>query len=158
MNGMQRADVERFRSIIGARLGLQFEDDKLDMLADVLRTRLQEKGQASPSCYFSSLESIREARQELRSLASQLTISETYFFRFPEHFNAFRAVALPERMRLAHAYSPVRILSAGCASGDEAYSLAIVLREQFPQLASMNVVITGIDINPVMLTKARQAE
>ncbi len=158
LNITGRADVERFRGIIAARLGLQFDEDKLDIVADVLRSRLRERGKISPSLYFSSLESGHPERQELRALASQLTIAETYFFRGADHFRAFSEAAFPERMRVVRAHLPLRILSAGCASGDEAYSLAIELREQFPQLSPGKVAITGIDINPVVLTKARQAE
>jgi chemotaxis protein methyltransferase CheR len=156
MNVIEGAHIERFRSIISERLGLQFEDEKLDMLADVLRQRLQAQGK-SPGFYFSSLEASQPALQELRTLASLLTISETYFFRAPEHFRAFTAIAVPQRVSSSGS-RPLRILSAGCASGDEAYSIAISLREEFPGLLSRNIAITGVDVNPVVLSKARQAE
>lgn len=156
MEGFDRAHVERLRQVVASRLGLEVEDDKLDMLADVLQRRLRAARKSSADSYLYALNFGNGASDELRELAALLTISETYFFRSPEHFRALTAVAVPQRMEVVRWSHPLRILSAGCASGDEAYSAAILLREQFPQIS--NLEITGIDINPAMLAKARRAQ
>lgn len=148
-------ELEGFRSIVGKRLRLQFDNGKMEFLADVLRQRLDSRGM-STAAYLACLES-RDAREELGALASCLTVTETYFFRTPEHFRALLRVALPERIRDARPKRRLRLLSAGCASGEEPYSLAIVLREHFPEIAGWDLRIVGMDMNPLVLEKARKA-
>ncbi len=143
------SDVERFRGLVGLRLGLHFEDSKLSQLADVLAGRL---GNASLPCeaYLNRLQSADPPREELRALARELTVGETYFFRNPDQFRAFSEVALPDRARREP--RPVRILSAGCASGEEPYSLAILLAERVEP--SWNASIRAVDLNAYALARA----
>lgn len=157
MLSFDRATLDRFRTVVARRLGLQFEDGRLDVLADALRQRLEAKKSMNVAAYLNVLESSSDSGEELRTLVGHLTVSETYFFRIVEHFRALTDIALPERIRITNHHRPLRLLSAGCASGDEAYSLAIVLRESFPQLSKSEVVITGVDINPAILIRAREA-
>ena len=157
MEVFRRDELESFRSIVAARLGLQFDETKTDLLADAFRLRLKARGRISPAAYLAGLGSGTQESEELRTLASLLTVGETYFFRAAEHFRALAELVVPERMRRRNARGPLRILSAGCASGDEAYSVAITLRERISELPRLGVSIVGIDINPVILAKARSA-
>lgn len=157
MEAFRRDELESFRSIVASRLGLQFDETKMDLLADALRLRLEARGRISPGAYLAGLGSGTKESEELRTLASLLTVGETYFFRNPEHFRALAELVVPERLRLGNARGPLRILSAGCASGDEAYSVAITLRERIPETPRLSVSIVGIDINPVILAKAKRA-
>ena len=143
----------RFRSWIAGRLGLHFDDGKLDFLADVLSRRAHASGR-EPIRYLDRLESA-DPEPELRSLAPELTVPETYFFRHMEQFRAFSEVALVEAARRSGGVTPLRILSAGCASGEEPYSLAMSVHERgidLPRGAS----IRAVDINADMLEKARR--
>jgi len=151
MEVLERAELERFRTIVGERLRLQFDNGKVEFLADALRQRLNARRMGA-GAYLAELGS-GNAREELRALASQLTVTETYFFRTPDHFGALARVALPERIRDAATHRRLRLLSAGCASGEEPYSLAMRLREQFPEVAGWDIKILGLDINPAMLAK-----
>ncbi len=150
-------EVERFRSLVARCLGLQFENTKLGFLADVLRRRLEANGRAGER-YLEQLET-NPPREELGALAQELTVAETYFFRNIEQFHAFTEVALPERLRAQAARRSdergacLRILSAGCASGEEAYSIAILIQEALTD-PSWDVSIRGVDVNPLMLEKA----
>ncbi|HEY6903197.1 MAG TPA: protein-glutamate O-methyltransferase CheR, partial [Candidatus Acidoferrales bacterium] len=157
MEPLQRGDVERFRCLIATSLGLRVEDDRLDWLADILRQRVQQRGSASAAEYLASMEVERGGREEWRVLAGQLTVVETYFFRSPEHFRALVNGVLPERIALLKGRRPLRMLSAGCASGEEPYSLAITVREHFPHLRPEDVTITAFDINSKMLAQALSA-
>jgi chemotaxis protein methyltransferase CheR len=157
MNPPVREDLERFRTVIASRLGLHFDDGKLDELGAVLRRRLKARGQSSTEAYLAGLAAGAREREELRTLCSQLTVPETYFFRAAEHFRAFTDVAVPELQRVRNGRRPLRILSAGCASGEEAYSAAMVLRERFPGLPASDISVLGIDFNPVILAAARKA-
>ncbi len=153
-DALNRSEIDHFRSIIAGRLGLQFDDGKLEFLADVLRQRLEAGGLAS-AAYLGKLSS--NSREELRELASRLTVSETYFFRNSDQFRALAEVALPERMSARGKNRVLRLLSAGSASGEEAHSLAITLCDRFPEAAQWNVKIQGVDVNPAMIEKAMRA-
>ena len=155
MGAFDPADLDRLRGIVASRLGLQFDNGKKEMLADVLRQRMQARGSTSPASYLASIAS--DQREELRTLASHLTVTETYFFRGPDQFRALAETALPERIRVHGPDRGLRLLSAGCASGEEAYSLAILLRERFPELDVSAIEIHGLDLNPAMIANARKA-
>ena len=157
MGSFELADLDRFRGIVAARLGLQFDDGKKELLADVLRQRLQAHGQAEAATYLAYLSSGPNGREELRALATHLTVTETYFFRDSNQIHALTESALPACIRVRAADRRLRLLSAGCASGEEAYSLAILLRERFPELGSWQIEILGLDLNPAMIAKARKA-
>lgn len=153
-------DIEQFRSILTCHLGLQFEDDKLDYLADVMLQRMHSVGCArfeSCSAYIAHLNASPKASAEWRALAEQLTVNETFFFRNSDNFLALAENVLPERIRAKAQTKQLRILSAGCSSGEEPYSLAIMVREALPDLNDWDVKIVGIDINPTILLKAAQA-
>ena len=145
--------VERFRGLVARRFGLSFDDAKLGVLADVLRRRLAVVGQPCET-YLGSLEARQLGDDELRALASALTVTETYFFRNPDQFRALEQSVLPSRIQAQATTRRLRILSAGCASGEEPYSLAIVARQCLPD-PFWDVSIRGVDINPAMLDKAR---
>jgi len=151
------AEIECFRGLVAERLGLNFEDSKLDFLADVLRQRMEDTGCPLFSAYRKRISSFPEERSETGALAEQLTVGETYFFRYAEHFQAFAEVVLPNRIQARGGDRRLRILSAGCASGEEPYSLAILMRERFPELASWDVEIRGFDVNAAVVGKAKRA-
>ena len=151
-----RTDLERFRFAVTRRIGLQFDDAKHGFLGDVLGRRLDKLGRASEA-YLRSLEQEPWGR-EWSALAQELTVGETYFFRNHEQFRALAAIVLPARLGAGNAPDApcLRLLSAGCASGEEAYSMAIVVRQTVPR-ASCDVVIRAVDINPAVLEKAARA-
>ncbi len=153
MNVPTSSDVERFRGLVGALLGLKFDESRLGQLADVLAARLTV---ASVSCgaYLAQLGGVAPPRDELRALARDLTVGETYFFRNPDQFRAFSEAALPDLLSRPSGPRRLRILSAGCASGEEAYSIAILLADRIapPWTAS----IRAVDLNPAALARAAE--
>ncbi len=153
MNGPAGAgDVERFRAAVARRLGLQFDDGKLGFLAEVLQRRVERRSAAD---YLAGLED-NPSSDEIGALARELTVGETYFFRNNEQFRALAEVAVPERMLVDRRPRALRLLSAGCASGEEAYSIAIVAREAILD-PSWEIHIRAVDLNPAALQKAEQA-
>lgn len=149
-----RLDVERFRAFTANRLGLHFDDTKLDFLAEVLWRRLESTG-LTADAYLDRAET-QLPRSERQALARELTVGETYFFRNIDQFHALRQAAVPERLRAAAQRRCPRVLSAGCASGEEPYTIAMVLKEALPD-ASWDISIRAVDINPAMLEKAARA-
>ena len=78
-----------------------------------------------------------------------IVLAGTYFFRNNDQFRAFAEVVVPERMRANSASRRLRILSAGCASGEEAYTLAIILRTIVPD-PTWQVTIRAVEIRAVV--------
>lgn len=143
-------EVARFRGLIAARLGLDFDESKLGNLARVLAAHCQ----GDCADYLERLAAAPLA--QLAALAPELTVTETYFYRYRDQIDAFAEVALPACLEAAGDQRPVRILSAGCASGDEPYSLAIAARES-AGVGAGRIDLCAIDLNPLMLAKAARA-
>jgi len=147
-------EVERFRTWVGDRLGLHIDESRLGGLAEVLRNRVAMSGEACGD-YLGRLADNRCPVADLDVLARDLTVTETFFFRGADQLAAFTELAMPDRLSAA-AGGTVRVLSAGCASGEEPYSLAISVREALPW-ATQQVDIMAFDVNPAMLEKASRA-
>ncbi len=143
--------MERFRSAISHNIGLQFDDTKLGFLGEVLERRLQKLARSNDA-YLRSLEH-ESSRGEMSALARELTVCETYFFRNQEQFHALAEVVFPARMRVARTPPALRVMSAGCASGEEAYSIAIAAREAIAD-PSWSIAIRAVDLNPDVLARA----
>jgi len=149
--GLASGGVERLRALAAKRLGLRFDEGKSVFLAEVLQRRLDHTGRRLDD-YLLRLESEAPA-DELRALAQELTVTETYFFRNMEQLRALQEVALPARA-LARP-GRLRVLSAGCASGEEPYSMAIMLYGQ-AEPCPWDVDLQAIDVNTAMLNRAEQ--
>lgn len=144
--------IERLSSIVARRLGLAFDESRCAELADAFARRLAERGRIAPDAWLDTLEVDRE---ELRSFAQMLTVGETYFFRAPGQLDVLRDVLLGARPRSRG--PELRILSAGCSSGEEPYSIAIVLREWERQglpASWLRWHVHGVDLSTAALAKA----
>ncbi|MFY9327566.1 MAG: CheR family methyltransferase [Georgfuchsia sp.] len=95
-------------------------------------------------------------RQERQLGFARFTTGESYFFRDPGQFDLLAATILPELISRREGQRVLRLWSAGCAGGEEAYSLAMLVDELAPRLAGWNVLILGTDINPDAVEKARR--
>jgi chemotaxis protein methyltransferase CheR len=146
-------DVQAFRALLTRRLGLSLQGVSTATLASVLTRRVTEAG--GPCAVYLSTLATRPSPAEIGMLAAELTVPETYFYRHAEQFRALAEVALPQRLAAREDQRRLRILSAGCASGEEAYTIAIVVRELVP--AGWDVRILGVDANPTMIRRAEQA-
>lgn len=150
-----REEIERFQAMVAQRLGLQFDEGKRDFLSGILHQRVQEVGGKQASFYFALLSS-GNGNGEWRVLAEQLTVGETYFFRNKDQFRALAESVLPFLFQARAENRRIRILSAGCATGEEAYSIAMLLQQRFAGPAGWEVKILGVDINPAVVEKAKR--
>ena len=105
--------------------GLVLDESRRVDAEDRMRRLAARLGLPGPEGLLAALPEAAEVRE---ALLGELTVGETYFFREPPAFAAIRAIILPELR--ARASGPLRVWSAGCASGEEAYSLAILLEEE----------------------------
>lgn len=142
--------VDRFRELVARHLGLQFDDGKLPFVAEVLDRRAAASSLGVVG-YLASLSN--PSASELDALAEDLTVNETYFFRYPNQFAALADVVVPARMLAREPRRKLNVLSAACASGEEPYSLAIALRAAVGDPA-WDISIRAVDVNPAVLRRA----
>ncbi len=142
-------DVARLRQLLSARLGMTFDAKRGPQLAEVLRVRAAQHG-LSDRGYLDRLGTAWN--NELAALAEAVTINETYFFRNIEQFNVLAEVVLPARVRVRAGERRLRLLSVGCSTGEEAYTLAMVAAERVEP--SWDVSILGLDVNRAALRVA----
>lgn len=147
-------DLAPFKVLIHERCGLGFASAGDDAkLRQAIMTRAQYL-QLRADAYFLRL---GVSNSEFQELVNLLTINETYFFREPEQLRFVIDRVLPRFVARPSQPSPIRILSAGCSSGEEPYSLAIALQEKYGTAAAEMFSIHAGDIDSAMLEKARRA-
>lgn len=153
MNGEERGELERLRDAVNALIGFGFEADRIDQLGAALWPRVQELGLSGFDAYIARLRAPEHRAAETSAVGTLLTVTETFFHRSYDQVVALLdQVAEPAARRSRR----LRILSAGCASGEEPYTLAIALRERYPDIESWDLEIVAFDLNPLMLKKAEQ--
>jgi len=145
-----------FQDFLVTHSGLHFDRRNIKLLERGLMRRMRAINAKSYRDYFHYLSTFRESREELKKLLALLTVGETFFFRYLAHFEALIHHVVPEILERNRRQKTLRIWSAGCSTGEEAYSIAMVLLEHFPQLADWQVSILATDINKQSLRKARQ--
>jgi chemotaxis protein methyltransferase CheR len=143
-------DLTRFKSLVTRTCGFTLDGIREGALKSALAKRMALLGMDSGEAYHSTL--LADA-QELKILVELLTVNETYFFREPEHLKLLMDQLLPECME--GRTGPFRILSAGCSTGEEPYSLAIMLRERYGRQCDQLFSIVGVDIDDSVIRTAR---
>ena len=141
-----------FKELIKQRCGLSFEGISEDNLGKAVEVRMAQAAISEGDRY---LKLIAANNAEFDELVSMLTINETYFFREAEQLSLLIAQLLP-RMLEKDPQRPVRIMSAGCSSGEEPYSIAMALLEAHDPAMSDRVNIVAGDIDQQVLDKARK--
>jgi chemotaxis protein methyltransferase CheR len=147
--------LEEASGLIAERLGLSFPKERWPDLARGLESAGAELGLEYPGACMRWLRSSDAEDRRTETLASHLTVGETYFYRDPDSFAALEADILPRLIsKRAHADRTLRLWSAGCCTGEEAYSLAMACMRALPDYREWNVFILATDINPKFLSKA----
>ncbi|MBE0504106.1 MAG: tetratricopeptide repeat protein [Desulfuromonadales bacterium] len=149
-------ELEEFSEFISKKCGLHFDRRNRKTLERGIQRRMRVVAAPSVAAYFTYLQDFLESRREFKKLVALLTIGETSFFRFDPHFAALIEKVIPELIKVHQESRRLRIWSAGCSTGEEAYSLAITLLQHFPQLADWDITILGTDISHQSLAAARQ--
>jgi chemotaxis protein methyltransferase CheR len=151
-----QSEIDRFQVIATKHFGFRFDDNRFGYAESVLRKRIDVHGK-NVSTYLAMLDNAEFAEAEFRNLAQELTVSETYFFRNTDQIRAFTEVVLPERIQKQAQSRNLRLLSAGCASGEEPYSLAMILLDTLADINAWKISIGGVDVNPEMIERAARA-
>jgi chemotaxis protein methyltransferase CheR len=143
----------RFRDLLLTRCGLYYPERKRGDLAHGLNMAL---GTTNHRTLIELYADAVAGGPGWDAILAHLTIGETYFFRNGAQFDALREHILPELLERRDGLRTLRVWSAGCATGEEPYSLAILLNELLPSDHSWNASILATDINPVFLARARE--
>ncbi len=159
---MSEISVEQFKRLsqhIYQKLGLHFDEKKIYFLKKRVEKRMAALAIADPEDYVFMVAYSDPHGLEMQQLANLVTTNETYMFREYEQLQAFANYCLPEVLsaKLARGERSLRIWSAGCSSGEEAYTLAMIVQEVFPQAQSWKCQIIATDIDENVLQRARDA-
>ncbi len=144
-------------SLLYRLAGIHLAPHKIEMMYSRLARRLRELGLTDFDAYCARLDG-ESGEQEIRFLVNALTTNLTSFFRERHHFDHLGSVVLPA-VREARAQTPrprLRIWSAGCSSGPEPYTLAMILCDRIPDLRRWDARILATDIDTHMVTTAKQ--
>jgi chemotaxis protein methyltransferase CheR len=156
MNPAESADWKLLTDLIQVRFGLAFEGVRREILDSRLRPRLRNLRLDSLREYYLYLRFHPEREAELDRLASLITNNETYFFRETHQFDILVRHVLPP-LKPSLKGRPVKILCAGCSSGEEPYSVVIALQNAGFEMAGMTWEIDAHDVDPERIARARAA-
>jgi chemotaxis protein methyltransferase CheR len=149
------ADFTRFRELVLRSSGMELSEVRRSELERAVYRMVERAAMSGPSELYEHL-SARESAVDLEAFVAELTIGETYFFRHKPQFEALEHEILPDLIARRARERRLRVWSAGCATGEEPYSLAILLDRVLPDRQSWNVMILGTDINRGSLERAQR--
>jgi len=150
------AQLERFRALIEERVGIYYPDSRRDSLRRALATTMARSEVADCEEYARLLAGREHGDDEFLRLLPHLLIHETDFFRTPAHFEALRRVLVPTVLR-QRLRGPLSIWSAGCATGEEPFSIAITLAEMgAPMHQGVETYLLATDIGADVVARARR--
>lgn len=153
------SDLLRLRDLLEKKTGLYILDDKLNRLEEPFKDLCATVSTPSPEEILRAIDAGGpDGIRYLEKLVAAVATNETYFFRIPAHFDTLRDYLLPEivERKKSRGEKTLKIWSAGCSTGEEPYSIAILLLEYFPELLSWQVDILATDIDRDALEYARQ--
>ncbi|MDR3440767.1 protein-glutamate O-methyltransferase [Telmatospirillum sp.] len=150
---MRPDDFDFLAKLLKERSGLVITPDKAYLLESRLMPLARTRNLKGIEDIVAKLRGRDEALA--RDVTEAMTTNESFFFRDQKPFDQFRDTILPQVMASRIAKKSIRIWSAACSSGQEAYSLAMLLKEQAHKLNGWHVEIVGTDISVEMLEKAK---
>lgn len=153
---VSHALLQEFSAFLASRLGLHFPPERWPDLACHLLAIARETKHAQPDACLRALMAQPPTQDQVELLARHLSVGETYFFRDPAMFAVLEHEVLPQLIaaRRRAGERRLRLWSAACCTGEEAYSLAIVVSRLIPDLADWQILILATDINAAFLAKA----
>lgn len=141
------------QTLLTEKTGLLIDNGHLNYLHEAIAARMTALNFPSEQAYYQYLS---KGETEWQALAEKLTINESYFFRDEGHFKLLKTEILPQLIQQNQQTKYLNIWSAGCAAGEEPYSIAILINELLPQPNPWTINILGTDISYEMIKKAKQ--
>lgn len=147
-------DVQRFCEFLYRRTGMSFAEGKRYFIDRRLEDRIAATGSSSFQAYFSLLRA--DADHEIEHLINSFTVNETYFYREEHQLRCMSSSLLDVIAGRKKPGDTLRIWSIPCSTGEEPYSIALWLMENWPQVDSYNIEIVGSDIDTRALKAAAE--
>ena len=154
---MTDAEFNLFSKLIYSNLGIMMPFKKKLMLESRLTKRLNAVGLNSFIDYYNLITDSISNNEEYNIMVNAVTTNKTDFFREPSHFDYLIGTVLPEFLRknILSEYRKLKVWSAGCSTGNEVYTLGMVLEEFFLKYGMYDFTILGTDISNNVLSRAR---
>lgn len=153
---MEQELLQKFRQSIANHTGLQIREQEREALEETLSSRAKTLQFSQPEEYYELLESGSvKGKAEWELLIALLTNQESYFFRDKGQFKILSEHILPEIIKSNRKHRTLRLWSAGCSTGEEPFSLAMLVDQLLPQRDGWDICILGTDIKEAALAKAR---
>jgi chemotaxis protein methyltransferase CheR len=152
---MTVTDFEFICQILRERSGLVLTNDK----AYLLESRLLPVARKWKLATFDDLVRVIRSKMDeavIRDVVEAMTTNESFFFRDTKPFDQFKALVLPALLKSRAASRTIRVWSAACSSGQEPYSLAMILSEMAAQLNGWKIEIVGTDLSTEILNRAKE--
>lgn len=153
---LEESLMTQFAHFLDENMGLSYPKERWKELEKRIGQISHSFGFDDPSLCVKWLLTNPITHQNLKVLALHLTIGETYFFRETSILENIQNTILPQLIERHQKERTLRIWSAGCCSGEESYTIAILLHRLIPNLDEWNVTLIGTDINPEFLEKAER--
>jgi chemotaxis protein methyltransferase CheR len=150
---MNDLEFEKYKKLISDSSGITFTNTNRSILESRLRERLRNSPMKSVSDYFAVLQRDSE---ELKSFLDSVTTNLTRFFRNIAHIDAFEKFVIPaliKQKKESGQQKIIKVWSAGCSTGEEPYTLAVVLQEKLPPDFSYQLIASDISLKSLMIAK-----
>ncbi|MCL2833916.1 MAG: protein-glutamate O-methyltransferase CheR [Treponema sp.] len=145
------SDFEQYRTLIYRESGIHFTSTNRSILESRLKERLREKNISSVKTYFNT---ISGDQGELKNFLDSITTNLTRFFRNQAHFDALEHYVIPELIKIkSGGEKTIRIWSAGCSTGEEPYTIAMLLSEILPPLWKFEIIASDLSLKCLMSAK-----
>ena len=150
---LSEEEFRRLCEFLYRRTGMVFTEAKRYYVERRIVDRIAATGAGSFANYFAMLRT--DTDSEIEHFVNAFTINETYFYREDHQLRCLTTDLLPERLEMNRSSKPIRIWSVPCSTGEEPYSIAIWLLENWPLVDQYEIEIVGSDIDTGVLDKAR---
>ena len=149
---MTDAEFEQYRALIYNESGITFTPTNRSILESRLKERLRERGQDTVKSYFGE---ISKDQGELKGFLDSITTNLTRFFRNQAQFDALEKFVIPEIMNIIKAKggNTIKIWSAGCSTGEEPYTIAMLLSDILPPTWKYEIVASDLSLKCLMIAK-----
>jgi len=144
------ANFELYRDMIYKESGITFTPTNRSILESRLKERLREKGLDSVKSYYDKIISDKE---ELKGFLDSITTNLTRFFRNQAHFDALEKFVIPEVKNIKKTPGTIRIWSAGCSTGEEPYTISMLMNEILPKPWNYEILASDISLKCLMTAK-----
>lgn len=156
MRSTQKESFEKVKHFLNQQIGFDYGEKRDKELLAKLEKASRDFKFTSVTNFIEWLPDAQLSPNQLMMLASSLTVGETYFFREKNVLDYLEKEYLPDLIKKRAGSKTIKIWSAGCASGEEAYTIAIILKRLIPFKENWNIKILATDINPDFLDRAKQ--